>query len=82
MYSLITEKGLDIASLRPKIEQKMAFKGAYFEQRLGEFEKKEPRLKRTWETRLSKQMTSLPEYDEVFREVKRAFRQAKLLESK
>jgi predicted nucleotidyltransferase component of viral defense system len=81
MYSLITEKGLDISSLRSEIEQKMIFKGASFEQRQGEFDKKEPRLKKTWETRLSKQMTSLPEYDEVLREVKRAFRKAKLLES-
>lgn len=82
MYSLITEKGLDISSLRSEIEQKMIFKGAPFEQRQGEFDKKEPRFKKTWETRLSKQMTSLPEYDEVFREVKRAFRKAKLLDSK
>jgi predicted nucleotidyltransferase component of viral defense system len=79
LYSLITEKGLDISSLRSEIKEKMAFKGASFEQRQGEFDKKEPRLKKTWETRLSKQMTSLPAYDEVFREVKRAFRKAKLL---
>lgn len=82
MYSLITEKGLDISSLRSEIKQKMEFKGAPLQQRQGEFDKKEPRLKKTWETRLSKQMTSLPEYDEVFREVKRAFRKAKLLDLK
>jgi predicted nucleotidyltransferase component of viral defense system len=81
LYSLITEKGLDISSMRSEIEQKMMFKGASFEQRQGEFDKKEPRLKKTWETRLSKQMTSLPAFDEVFREVKRAFRKAKLLKS-
>ena len=81
LYSLITDKGLDISSLRAESEQKMVFKGASFEQRQGEFDKKEPRLKKTWKTRLSKQMTSLPEYDEVFREVKKAFRKAKLLES-
>lgn len=79
MYCLITEKNLDISHLRTEIEQKMKFKGAPFEQRQGEFEKKEPRLRKTWETRLSKQMTSLPEYDEVFREVKRSFRKAGLL---
>ncbi len=79
MYCLITEKGLDISSLRSEIKTKMAFKGATFEQRQGEFTKKEPRLKKTWETRLSKQMTSLPEFDEVYRNVKRAFRKAGLL---
>ena len=81
MYSLITVKGLDISCLRSEIEHKMKFKGAPFKERQGEFDKKEPRLKKTWETRLSKQMTSLPEYDEVFREVKRAFRKAGLLDS-
>ncbi len=82
MYCLITEKGMDISSLRSEIEQKMIFKGTSFENRQGEFDKKEPRLKKTWETRLSKQMTSLPGYDEVFREVKRAFRKAGLLDQK
>lgn len=81
MYSLITEKGLNISSLRSEIEQKMIFKGVPFERRQGEFDKKGPRLKKTWVTRLSKQMTSLPEYDKVFREVKRAFRKAGLLDS-
>jgi uncharacterized protein len=79
MYCLITEKNLNISTLRSEIEQKMKFKGAPFEQRQGEFDKKEPRLKKTWETRLSKQMASLPEYEEVFREVKRSFRKAGLL---
>jgi predicted nucleotidyltransferase component of viral defense system len=79
MYCLITEKSLDISLLESEIKQKMEFKGQPFEKRQGEFDKKEPRLKKTWETRLSKQMISLPEYDEVFREVKRAFRQAGLL---
>ncbi len=81
MYCLITEKGLNISSLRLEIEEKMKFKGAPFEQRRGEFDKKEPRLKKTWETRLAKQMISLPAYDTVFREVKRAFRKAGLLGS-
>jgi hypothetical protein len=82
MYSLITEKGLDISSLSSEIEQKMTFKGASLQQRQGEFDKKAQRLKKTWETRLSKQMTSLPEYDEVFREVRRAFRKAGFLDPK
>lgn len=46
MYSLITEKNLDISSLRSEIDQKMKFKGAPFEQRQGEFDKKELRLKK------------------------------------
>lgn len=80
MYCLITEKGLNISDLIGEIEEKMKFKGLPLEKRRGEFEKKEPRLKKTWESRLSKQMTLLPEYQEVFREVKRSFRQAGLLD--
>ncbi len=79
MFCLITEKNLNISSLRSKIEQKMKFKGSPFEQRRSEFNKKEPRLRKTWVTRLAKQTVSLPEYDEVLREVKRAFRKAALL---
>ena len=79
MYCLLIEKGLNISDLIGDIETKMKFKGLPFEDRRGEFEKKEPRLKKTWESRLSKQMTSLPEFNEVFREVKRSFRQAGLV---
>lgn len=78
LYCLITDKGLDISSLQSEIEQKMKFKGAPLKSRKGEFDKKEPRFRKTWETRLSKQMVSLPEYDDVFRVVKRAFRKAGL----
>lgn len=41
-----------------------------------EFQAKEPRLMKTWETRLSAQMANLPEFDKAYRAVKRMFRQA------
>ena len=40
--------------------------------------KKEVRLNKTWESRLSPQMTSLPEFEGVYRAVKRNLRQAKI----
>jgi predicted nucleotidyltransferase component of viral defense system len=43
-----------------------------------EFQTKEQRLKKTWETRLSAQMAELPEFDKTYRSVKRIFRQANL----
>lgn len=43
-----------------------------------EFSKKEARLRKTWESRLSTQMAYLPEFDNVYRSVKRAFRQANI----
>ena len=47
----------------------------------GEFEKKEGRLKKTWETRLSGQMSVLAEFDNIYRAVKRVFRQANISDS-
>lgn len=41
-------------------------------------EKVDPRLKALWSGRLAYQMTTLPEFDEVFRAVLRALRQADL----
>lgn len=47
----------------------------------GEFAKKETRLKKAWEKRLSAQMSKLPELDNVYRAIKRVFRQAKITNS-
>lgn len=46
-----------------------------------EFSKKEMRLKKTWHTRLSTQMANLPEFDNIYRGVKRVFRQAKITDA-
>jgi hypothetical protein len=46
----------------------------------GEFVKKETRLRKTWESRLSAQISNLPEFDNIYRTVKRAFRQANITE--
>jgi hypothetical protein len=43
-----------------------------------EFAKKEARLKTTWEKRLSAQMAKLPEFEDIYRAVKRTLRQAKI----
>lgn len=60
------------------INAKLAHRGKNLDEVRGEFSKKEARLKKMWETRLSAQMTSLPEFDKIYRAVKRAFRQAKI----
>ncbi len=79
IYKLVEDKGIDISQLVPFIENKLEFKGVSLEKRRGEFSKKEKRLEKLWDKRLSQQMSSLPEFDGVFRIVKRAFRQAGLL---
>ncbi len=80
IYNLVEEKGLNIADLTEDIKNKMAAKGDPFEKRKGLFEKKEKSLELRWKKDLEQQVTELPEFEKVFREVKREFRQAGLLE--
>lgn len=80
IHYLIEGEGVEIDFLIEDIDKKLRFKGYSLEKRRGEFEKKESRLKKLWKTRLQAQMVSLPEFDDVFRAVKRTFRQAGLLD--
>jgi len=73
---------LDIFKLAHYVDEKLKFKETSLEERRGEFEKKEKRLEKLWHKRLSIQISSLPEYESVFRTVKRTFRQAGLLDDK
>lgn len=61
---------------------KLKHRGKTLKEVQEEFYKKETRLRKTWETRLAAQMMSLPEFDNVFRSVKRTFRQAKIIRTK
>jgi len=45
-----------------------------------EFLRKEARLRKLWDTRLSSQMTVLPEFDRVYRAVSRELRRAGLFQ--
>jgi len=60
------------------MRQKLEFRGKPFEDIAGAIRKKEARLKALWAGRLAYQMTSLPEFEEVFRAVLRTLRQADL----
>lgn len=81
IHYLITEEGVDMAHLVHDIDEKLTFKSSSFEERKDEFLKKEKRLQKLWNKRLSAQMSILPEYNDIFRAVKRAYRQAGLLEN-
>ncbi len=63
------------------INAKLAHRGKTLDEVRGEFHKKEARLKKTWQTRLSAQMASLSEFDSIYRSVKRALRQAKITDA-
>ena len=69
-------KKVDLGDLLEAVRQKITFRGKSLDDVRGEFEKKEARLKKTWETRLSAQINALPEFEGVFRAVKRELRQA------
>jgi predicted nucleotidyltransferase component of viral defense system len=60
------------------IKAKLTHRGKTLDDVRHEFAKKEARLKTTWDKRLSAQMAQLPEFDDVYRAVKRVLRQAKI----
>lgn len=77
-YLTEKSKSVELDDCLEAINAKLAHRGKKLNEVHEEFYKKEARLKTTWVTRLSAQMTSLTEFDNVYRAVKRAFRQAKI----
>jgi len=78
VWHLVTSNHVDLSSLPNAIGMKLEFRGRKFANSASEFWAKEARLKKLWEIRLSAQVAKLPEYDEVYRSVRRAIRQAGL----
>jgi hypothetical protein len=62
------------------VKAKLIHRGKTLDEVRYEFAKKEARLKSTWEIRLSLQMATLPQFDDIYRSVKRVFRQARITE--
>jgi len=60
------------------MRQKLAFRGKPSDGIADAIRNKEARLKALWSARLAYQMTTLPEFDDVFRAVQRTLRQADL----
>ena len=78
MWYLVGESHVNLDHLKCAIEEKLEFRGRKIDDVRGELVVKEARLKKLWEARLSAQIAALPEFDEAFRTVRRAFRQAGL----
>ncbi|TKJ33918.1 hypothetical protein CEE39_03280 [bacterium (candidate division B38) B3_B38] len=66
---------MNISELVEAIEQKLEFRGKKLNDVKEGFLRKEARLERLWGKRLSSQMSILPEFNQVYREVKRELRQ-------
>ncbi len=75
-YLTVESNDIDLADCLPAISAKLLHRGKKLDDVRSEFHKKEARLKKMWETRLSSQMANLSEFDNVYRAVKRSFRQA------
>lgn len=73
-WNLVCNEGITLSELTQSIEDKLQFRGKSLDDVRGEFNKKEGRLKKAWENRLATQMISLPEFEGIFRAVKRELR--------
>lgn len=78
IWFLTENRHVSLSDLAGAIEDKLTFRGKKLDDMRGELDKKEARLKALWTNRLSAQMATLPEFDKVFRAVRRSFRQAGL----
>ena len=78
IWYLVRAGRVDLGEVKDAVEQKWKFRGKTLADVSGEFAAKEQRYKRLWGPRLSGQLVALPEFGEVYRAVRRAFRQAGL----
>ena len=78
LWYLTTKEGVRLAELIEEIREKLSFRGKPFEGLAEEILQKEARLDALWSKRLAYQMAALPQFEEVFRTVRREIRQAGL----
>ena len=74
VWYLTVQENMNLSLILPEINRKLEFRQRDMAGMNDEFLKKETRLKKLWQTRLSYQMVALPYFDEVFRAVRRTFR--------
>ncbi len=77
-YLTAQSNSVDLNECLEAINAKLSHRGKKLDDVRNEFYKKEMRLKKTWDTRLSAQIANLPEFDAIYRAVKRSLRQAKI----
>jgi len=78
LWHLTTNQGIELDHLVDAIRQKLEFRGKACEGLEDAILQKEVRLKALWSGRLAYQMSKLPQFDEVFRAIRRTLRQANL----
>lgn len=80
LWYLTTEAQVDLAMLLPDIERKLVFRGQDLAAIAAAIRAKEARYRALWSARLGRQMTSLPEFESVFRALRRRLREAGLVD--
>lgn len=80
LWYLTTHAGVEIENLLDAIGQKLQFRNKPIAGLETRFAAKEARLRPLWTTRLGHQMEALPEFDEVFRAVRRELRRGNFSE--
>jgi hypothetical protein len=78
LWHLTSSEGIELGALADAMRQKLEFRGRPFEGIADAIRNKEARLKALWSGRLAYQLTTLPEFADVFRAVQRTLRQADL----
>ena len=78
LWHLVTCEGIDVSALLPAMTAKLSFRQQTVAGIQEAIIKKEARLKALWSARLSNQMSVLPPFDQIFREIHRVLRQSNL----
>jgi predicted nucleotidyltransferase component of viral defense system len=76
LWYLTGQHGVELQPLTGHLSEKMKYKGRSIAEVLPAVDRKEAVLRKQWETRLAHQVSELPEFDEVYRSVRRELRQA------
>jgi predicted nucleotidyltransferase component of viral defense system len=78
LWHLTTNQGIQLNDLTSAIRQKLDFRHKPCKDLEAAITQKEKRLKALWSSRLAYQVIKLPQFDEVFRAIRRTLRQANL----
>lgn len=76
IWFLAEEGHVELPEVAGAVEEKLVFRGKRLEDVREELARKEARLRKLWSIRLAGQVVRLPEFEGVWRAVRRAFRQA------
>ncbi|HXH74685.1 MAG TPA: nucleotidyl transferase AbiEii/AbiGii toxin family protein [Bacteriovoracaceae bacterium] len=78
IWHLFNEEGISRDFLPAYVVEKLKAKGVNYADRRNNLAGKEARIGKMWDQRLSQQVSNLPDFGDVFRDVQRNFRQCKI----